>query len=97
MHNNITHLQNRQGEKLEKHKHTKQELLTHIQRVLEEPQINRLPAIEKINKNIPKIITEEHNQILLKPISLQKVEITMRHLKVGKAPGPDGFASHFFH
>eukprot|EP00253_Pinus_taeda_P004577 PITA_04577 len=54
-------------------------------------------AIEKIIKIIPKIITEEHNQILLRPISLQEVEIAMRQLKVGKEPGLDGFTSDFFH
>ena len=31
------------------------------------------------------------------PISLQEVEIATQQLKVGKAPGPDGFTSDFFH
>jgi len=56
-----------------------------------------LPAIEKIIKIIPKIIIEKPNQILLMPISLQEVEIATQQLKVGKAPGPDGFTSDFFH
>ena len=63
----------------------------------QETKTDRLPAIEKIIKIIPKIITEEHNQILLRPISLQEVETAMRQLKVGKAPRPDGFTSDFIH
>ena len=77
MHNSITLLQNRQGEHLEKHEDIELELLTHFRRVHQETEIDQLLAIENIIKIIPKIITEEHNQILLKPISLQEVEIAM--------------------
>jgi len=97
MHNNITLLQNRQGEHLEKHEDIEQELLTHFRRVHRETETDWLRTIEKIIKIIPKIVTEEHNQILLRPISLQEVETTMRQLKVGKAPEPDDFTSDFFH
>eukprot|EP00253_Pinus_taeda_P024927 PITA_24927 len=31
------------------------------------------------------------------PVSLQEVETTANSLKAGKAPGPDGFTSNFFH
>eukprot|EP00253_Pinus_taeda_P004451 PITA_04451 len=56
-----------------------------------------MPAINKLLKNIPRIITEEHNSLLIKPISLQEVEEAVQHLKEGKASGPDGFTSNFFH
>ena len=97
MHNNITNIQNPQGNELEKHEDIEQEFITHFKKVHQGPQIDRLQAIEKIPKNIPKIITEEHNQLLIRPISLQEVESSMRHLKEGKAPGLDGFTSTFFH
>lgn len=42
-----------------------QEFINHFQEVHQEPQIDRRPAIEKITQNVPKIITEEHNQLLL--------------------------------
>lgn len=97
MHNHITLLQNRQGEHLEKHEDIEQELLTHFRRVHQETETDQLPAIEKIINIIPKIVTEEHNQILLRPISLQEVETAMWQLKVGKAPRRDNFTSDFFH
>lgn len=56
-----------------------------------------MPAIDKILQNIPKLITEEHNLLLLKPTNLQEVENVVHQLKIGKAPGPDGFTSDFFH
>jgi len=97
MHNSITLLQNRQGDHIEKHEDIEEELLTHFRRVHQETEADRQPAIEKIIKIIPTIISKEHNQILLRPISLQEVETAMRQLKVGKAPRPDSFTSDFFH
>lgn len=97
MHNNITYIQNSQGERLEKHEDVEQEFLTHFKKVHQEPQIDRLQAIEKITENVPNIIIEEHNQLLLRPISLKEVEKAMQQLKEGKAPGPNGFTSNFFH
>jgi len=61
MKNTITHIQNRQGERIENHEVIEQELLTYFKQVHQEPQTNRTEAIEKITKSIPKIITEEHN------------------------------------
>ena len=63
----------------------------------QEPQINRQLAIEKILQNIPRIISKEHNQLLLRPISLQEVESAMQQLKEGKALGQGRFTSNFFH
>eukprot|EP00253_Pinus_taeda_P023191 PITA_23191 len=62
----------------------------------QEPNINRDEAIDSITRHIPRLITEEENTLLLKPISLQEVEIVVNSLKAGKAPGPDGFTSNFY-
>ena len=59
--------------------------------------MDRGPAINKISQNIPRIITEEHNQLLLRPVSRQEVDLAMKQLKDGKAPGPDGFTTTFYH
>eukprot|EP00253_Pinus_taeda_P007997 PITA_07997 len=40
---------------------------------------------------------EEHNLLLLQPIQLHEVDNAVKNLKSGKAPGPDGFTSDFFH
>lgn len=93
----ITHIQNSQGGKVEDHAALEQELLSYFKQVHQETQMDWTVAIDKIIQSIPKIITEEHNQLLLKPISLQEVEKVVRQLKEGKAPSPDGFTSNFFH
>lgn len=97
MNNAIAHLQNKQGERLEKHEDIERELINHFKTVHQEPPIDRQPAINKILQHIPKIITEEHNQLLLRPVTMLEVESTSDQLKDGKALGPDGFTSNFFH
>eukprot|EP00253_Pinus_taeda_P015092 PITA_15092 len=72
--NTITHIQNNQGERVEDHAAIEQELLTYFKQVHHETQTDRTEAIDKIIKSIPKIIIEEHNQMLLKLITLQEVE-----------------------
>eukprot|EP00253_Pinus_taeda_P015835 PITA_15835 len=62
----------------------------------QEPNVNRTEAIDNVTRNIPILITEDHNLLLLKPISLQEVENAVHQLKAGKARGPDGFTSNFF-
>eukprot|EP00253_Pinus_taeda_P031319 PITA_31319 len=97
MHNNITHIQNYQGAKLEKHEEIKAEHLNYFKQVHKEPINDRSQAIQNITNKIPRLISDEHNQILLKPVDLQEVESEVKQLKAGKAPGPDGFTSNFFH
>lgn len=70
---------------MEKHEDIEEEFINHFKKVHQEPQIDRMQVIEKITKNIPKIITEEHNQLLLRSVSLQEVENVVRQLKEGKA------------
>jgi len=95
--NSITHITNEQGERIESHAGIEEEFINHFKKVHQEPNFNRMLAINKLTKNIPKIITEEHNDLLIKPISLQEVEEVVQQLKDGKAPGPDGFTTNFFH
>ena len=70
MHNNITHIQNEQSIRVEKHEEIETELLNYFKQVNREPNKDKSQAIEKITSNIPKLITEEHNQMLLKPVDL---------------------------
>eukprot|EP00253_Pinus_taeda_P002817 PITA_02817 len=97
MHNNITHIQNEQGTKVEKHEDIEAELLNYFKQGHREPTNDRSQAIQNITRNIPKLITYEHNQMLLKSVDLQEVETTVKQLNAGKARGPDGFTSNFFH
>eukprot|EP00253_Pinus_taeda_P019617 PITA_19617 len=83
--------------RVEDHTKIEQELVNYFQDVLQEPQIDRSRAIEKITQHIPKVITEDHNQLLLRPVQPEEVDFSMKQLKEGKAPGPDGFSTTFFH
>jgi hypothetical protein len=73
------------------------ELLTYYQTLLAEPSIGRLPAIESILKNIPKEVTKEKNESLMRPITQEEVDQSLKDTQLGKAPGPNGFTSYFFH
>lgn len=62
---------------MEKHEEIEEEFLQHFKQVHREPETNRNLAIDKIIKKIPKIITYEHSEILLRPILPQEVEAAM--------------------
>lgn len=70
MHNNITFINNQQGERLENHEDMEKEFKDYFQEILWEPPVNRDHAIRKITQHIPKIIMEDHNNKLLQSISL---------------------------
>eukprot|EP00253_Pinus_taeda_P029510 PITA_29510 len=95
--NNIPFIQKPGGERVEQHEEIEKEFLNHFKQVHQEPEINRRPTIERIINNVPKLITEEHNEFLLRPIQTQEVDIAMAQLKDGKAPDPEGFTTTFFH
>eukprot|EP00253_Pinus_taeda_P024057 PITA_24057 len=97
MHNQISQVINAQGEKLETQEDIEKEFLHYFKEMSQEPHLNRDEAIDNITRNIPRLVSEEQNSLLLKPISLQEVESAAKSLKAGKAPGPDGFSSNFFH
>ena len=97
MQNRISHITNQQGERMERHEDMEKELVDYFKDLQKEQQDNRQPAIDQITQLIPNLITDEHNQMLLRPITPQEVDTAMAQLKDGKAPGPDGFTANFFH
>eukprot|EP00253_Pinus_taeda_P033170 PITA_33170 len=80
MHNLISHIHNDQGERIETHEGIEENFLRYFKKVHQESSIDRLPAIEKILQQIPKLITDEHN-LLLQPILLHEVDNTVKQLK----------------
>eukprot|EP00253_Pinus_taeda_P036000 PITA_36000 len=88
---------NQQGAKVEEHKEIEQTLLNHFQQVHRETEGDRQREIRKITSNIPKLVTDDHNELLMRPIEPQEVDEAMAQMKDGKAPGPDGFTTTFFH
>lgn len=98
MQNRIHHITNQQGEQVEQHEEIEQVLPDYFKSIQQEDRtIDRQPAIDTISQLIPKLVTAEHNKMLLRPVSLQEVETAMGQTKDGKALGPDGFTSNFFH
>ena len=97
MQNIISHIINQQGERMENHEDMQQELVDYFKNIQQEPQTNRQQEIDQIKQLIPKLVTAEHNKMLLRPVSPQEVDEAMAQFKDGKAPGPDGFTSNFFH
>ena len=62
-----------------------------------EDRRDRRKDIERITRLVPKVITREHNEQLLKHVSIQEVEEEVNQMDLGKALGPDGFTTNFFH
>jgi len=97
MNNHISHIKNEKGCRIETHEGIEEEFLRYFKQDHQEPNIDRTSSIDKVLRHIPKLITEEHNILLLKPTSLQEIENVVHQLKAGKALGPYGFSSNFFH
>ena len=53
--------------------------------------------IDQIIRNMPSLITQEHNERLMNHMSLAEVEEAVFQMEVGKAPRPDGFTVNLFH
>ena len=68
-------------------------LKSYFSKLLQEPKRDREEAQREVLSHIPKIITEDHNQILEKAIEMVQVENAVKQMAKDKAPGPDGFTT----
>ncbi|XP_074318519.1 uncharacterized protein LOC141655332 [Silene latifolia] len=60
---------------------------------------NRVFQVREVNRRVVasgNCISEEHCSLLLAPISTEEVKQAMFDIPGDKAPGPDGYSSHFF-
>jgi hypothetical protein len=55
-----------------------------------------MESIQRITQHIPKLVTEEQNINLNKPISKEEVDQVVQEMPNGKAPSPDSFTVEFF-
>jgi hypothetical protein len=67
-HNIILKIRDEEGKELESHKEIEKSLVQHFQDIAKEPEVDRSEAIQRILRHIPRLVTEEHNQNLRKPI-----------------------------
>jgi hypothetical protein len=95
--NRITHLEDEQGQLIRDHERIEEELHRYYQTLLTENNEDRAAAISRVTSHIPKLITPEQNAALNRPISKEEVDKAVKDMPPGKAPGPDGFTTDFFH
>lgn len=84
------------GNILESQQDIEQELVTFFADLLSESDEEREHATAAITSNIPKLVTSEHNALLMRAIEPTEVEEEVFQMEKGKAPGPDGFTVDFF-
>ena len=81
---------------MEEQRPIEQELIWYFSDLLskseDEDQRNR----RNITEHIPKLVTQDHNFILMRPIKWEKVEEVVLQMEKGTAPGPDGFTVDFY-
>ena len=59
-------------------------------------QSSNLNAIEEVVALIPRVVTEEMNDWLVREFHLEEVRFALFQMHPSKAPGPDGMTAFFF-
>ena len=93
----IQKLKKRDGSRVESRWEIEVELTQHFSEILSEDGGDRGRDIERITTLVPRAITGENNEMLTKPIGMQEFKEAVNQMALGKAPGPDGFTTNFFH
>jgi hypothetical protein len=96
IHNKIMKIRDKDGIEREFHKEIENTLVNHFQGIAQESNQDRTKAIKRITHHIPKLVTEEQNINLRKPITKEEINQVIQEMPNGKAPGPDGFIVEFF-
>jgi hypothetical protein len=91
------HLITEEGETLHSHADLENHLVDYFQDLLTEPIPDRSEAISQITRHVPTLVTQEQNEALLRPFTIEEVDQALQDTPKCKAPGPDGFTSDFFH
>ena len=84
------------GRIVEKQNELEQHLVQFYSKLLHERKEDRGGDITTIIRYIPKLVTLEHNIMLMRRIEQIEVEEAFFQREKGKAPGPDGFIIDFF-
>lgn len=92
----ISKLQIRNNQISEDPEVIKEEIISFYSNLLNNKEGSHLLDQKKLLTRIPKIISEEQNQMLNGKINMEEVFQALNQLPSGKAPGPDGFPTDFF-
>jgi exonuclease III len=95
--NRITQLEDDQGNPIRDHDQIAEALNSFYQDLLMETNASREEAIQKVTRHIPRLVNSDQNRALLRPITQTEVDFAALNMPPGKAPGPDGFTTDFFH
>jgi hypothetical protein len=95
-HNKIFKIRDHDGIERESHQDIENTLVNHFQGIDKEPNQDRSEAIQRITQHIPKLVTEDQNVSLRKPIAKEEIDQVVQEMPNGKAPGLDGFTVEFF-
>lgn len=95
--NIISSIKTPNHQKLESHDVIAQEFMNHFQATLSKMVSKRRFDTMKITYHIPKLVTREHNDLLLKEITMQEVELTIIEMPMCKSVGLDNFTTDFYH
>lgn len=80
---------------LTSHQDIEHELNNFFSPLLIEPQTDHSTAINKITKQIPTLVTNDHNDSLRRPITVFEVELVVINMTLGKSLGPYDFTFEF--
>eukprot|EP00253_Pinus_taeda_P011623 PITA_11623 len=94
--NMILSIKDKNGNRVVEQAEIEQVLMDHHKEILSEPQADRMHAIQEICSTIPRLVTEHQNKALIRAATLEEIEETVKAMKKGTAPGPDGFTVDFF-
>jgi len=95
-HKKILKIRDRDGIERESHKDIEIALVNHFSGIAQEPNQERTKAIQRITQHIPRLVIEEQNNNLNKPIAEEEIDQALQEMPNGKAPSPDGFTMEFF-
>jgi hypothetical protein len=95
-HKKILNIRDHNGIERESHKDIKKTLVNHFHGIAQEPNQDRMEAIQKVIKNIPCLVIDEQNHNLIKPIAEEEIDQALQEMPNGKSPGLDGFTMEFF-
>eukprot|EP00253_Pinus_taeda_P002372 PITA_02372 len=94
--NRILSIKDKNGNRVVEQAEIEQVLIDHHKGILSEPQADRMRAIQEICLAIPHLVTEDQNKALMRVVTLEEIEETVKAMKKGTAPGPDGFTVDFY-
>ena len=92
----ISTLIDSQGRKLTTYSQITNEAVSYFQQLLGTVDINVIVCPKMLLAELLSGISEGSQSDLIRPISADEIKATMFSINGDKAPGPDGFSSHFF-